>query len=78
LSHLAGLRESGRFNSLTVVLGLPAVLLFVTFGLARAHLSNWMPFLPAFEIHADGSAASCVVGRFAPIRIAVRATQCSE
>jgi APA family basic amino acid/polyamine antiporter len=49
LSHLAGLRESGRLNTLTVVLKLSAVLLFITFGLAHVHLVNWTPFLPPLE-----------------------------
>jgi APA family basic amino acid/polyamine antiporter len=62
LSHLAGLRESGRFNSLTVVLKLSAVVLFITFGLAHAHFTNWMPILPPLETHSDGSTAFGVAG----------------
>jgi APA family basic amino acid/polyamine antiporter len=62
LSHLAGLRESGRFNTLTVVLKLSAVMLFITFGLAHVHLVNWTPFLPPLETHSDGSTAFGVAG----------------
>jgi basic amino acid/polyamine antiporter, APA family len=62
LSHLAGLRESGRFNTLTVVLKLSAVMLFITFGLAHAHFANWIPILPPLETHPDGSTAFGVAG----------------
>jgi basic amino acid/polyamine antiporter, APA family len=62
LSHLAGLRESGRFNSWTAVLKLSAIVLFITFGLAHAHFANWLPILPPLEIHADGSTAFGVAG----------------
>jgi APA family basic amino acid/polyamine antiporter len=62
LSHLAGLRESGRFNSLTVILKLSAVVLFITFGLAHAHFANWLPMLPPLERHSDGSTAFGIPG----------------
>ncbi|MDP9083370.1 MAG: amino acid permease [Pseudomonadota bacterium] len=62
LSHLAGLRESGRFNALTVVLKLSAVMLFIIFGFAHVQLAHWTPFLPPTEIHPDGSTAFGVAG----------------
>lgn len=62
LSHLAGLRESGRFNALTVVLKLSAVMLFITFGLAHVQFTNWIPFLPPLEARSDGSTAFGVAG----------------
>jgi len=62
LSHMAGLRESGRFNALTVLLKLSAVALFVAFGLAHAHVANWLPMVPPVETHADGSSAYGVAG----------------
>lgn len=62
LSHLAGLRESGRFNTFTVVLKLSAVVLFILFGLAHARFANWMPILPPLETNSDGSTAFGVAG----------------
>ena len=62
LSHLAGLRESGRFNALTVLLKLSAVALFIVFGFAHVQAANWTPFMPPLETHADGSTAFGVRG----------------
>jgi APA family basic amino acid/polyamine antiporter len=62
LSHLVGLRESARFNNVTVVLKLSAVLLFIVFGLAHAHAANWMPFVPPLELHMDGTSAYGMLG----------------
>ena len=62
LSHLARLRESGRFNTLIVVLKLSAVVLFITFGLAHVHFANWIPMVPPPETHPDGSTAFGVAG----------------
>jgi basic amino acid/polyamine antiporter, APA family len=62
LSHLAGLRESGRFNALTVLLKLSAVALFIVFGFAHVQAANWTPFMPPLETHADGSTAFGVPG----------------
>jgi APA family basic amino acid/polyamine antiporter len=62
LSHLAGLRESGRLNALTVILKLSAVALFIVFGLAHAHAANWIPFVPPLESRPDGSTAYGVAG----------------
>lgn len=56
-SHLAGLRESKRFNTATVFIKLSAVVLFVLFGLAYAEPANWSPFVPPPEPRADGSIA---------------------
>jgi len=62
LSHMAGVRESGRFNALTVVLKLSAVMLFIIFGFAHVQLANWTPFLPPLELHSDGSTAFGIAG----------------
>lgn len=62
LSHLAGLRESGRINTFTVAMKLSAVALFVAFGLAHAHVANWLPFLPPLETHPDGTTSYGIPG----------------
>ena len=65
LSHLAGARESAKLNVIMVWIKLSAVLLFIGFGLAHADPSNWVPFVPPLETHADGSTAFGLSGVFA-------------
>jgi APA family basic amino acid/polyamine antiporter len=62
LSHLVGVKESSRFNVLTVAIKLSAVFLFIVFGLTRIDPANWVPFLPPLQSHADGTTSFGVAG----------------
>lgn len=62
LSHLAGVRESGRFNAVTVLLKLSAVLLFIVFGALHVQAANWVPFLPPLQTQPDGGTTYGVPG----------------
>jgi len=62
VSHLAGVRESGRFSAVTVAIKLSAVFGFIAFGMAHVHAANWAPFVPPPQIQPDGSSAYGLAG----------------
>ncbi len=41
-----GIRESAGFNNIIVIVKVAVILLFVGFGIAYIHHSNWVPFIP--------------------------------
>jgi APA family basic amino acid/polyamine antiporter len=41
-----GIRESAGFNNVIVMVKVAVILLFVGFGIAYVHHSNWVPFIP--------------------------------
>jgi basic amino acid/polyamine antiporter, APA family len=42
-----GIRESAKFNNMIVLIKVSVILLFIGFGIAHIHPSNWTPFIPA-------------------------------
>ena len=61
-SHLAGVRESGRFTAVTVAIKLSAVFGFIAFGLVHVHAANWAPFVPPPELQPDATSAYGLAG----------------
>jgi basic amino acid/polyamine antiporter, APA family len=57
-----GTKESARFNAFIVSVKLSAVVLFIVVGLAYAHTSNWVPFIPDPVVSADGTKAFGIRG----------------
>lgn len=43
---VVGIRESADFNNVIVMIKVAVILLFVGFGIAYVHHSNWVPFIP--------------------------------
>ncbi|ADQ79048.1 amino acid/polyamine/organocation transporter, APC superfamily [Paludibacter propionicigenes WB4] len=43
---VVGIKETVRFNNITVVIKVVVVLLFIGFGLSHIHPENWTPFIP--------------------------------
>ena len=41
-----GIRETVKFNNVTVIIKIIVVLLFIGFGIAHIHPQNWVPFIP--------------------------------
>ena len=46
-----GIRESADFNNIIVIVKVAVILLFVGFGIAYIHHSNWVPFIPPNQGH---------------------------
>ncbi|MFM2291745.1 MAG: hypothetical protein RIS29_1558 [Bacteroidota bacterium] len=44
---VVGIKETVKFNNLTVIIKVIVVLLFVGFGISHIHPDNWSPFIPA-------------------------------
>ena len=44
---IVGIKETVKFNNLTVIIKVIVVLLFVGFGISHIHPDNWSPFIPA-------------------------------
>ena len=44
---IVGIKETVKFNNLTVIIKVIVVLLFVGFGISHIHPENWTPFIPA-------------------------------
>ena len=44
---IVGIKETVKFNNLTVIIKVIVVLLFVGFGISHIHPDNWTPFIPA-------------------------------
>ena len=61
-SHLSGVKESARFNVITVAIKLSAVALFIIFGFRHVDPAHWAPFIPAIETRSDGSMAYGIPG----------------
>lgn len=43
---IVGIKETVKFNNLTVIIKVIVVLLFVGFGISHIHPENWTPFIP--------------------------------
>jgi len=43
---VVGIRETVRFNNITVVIKVVVVLLFIGFGISHINPQNWVPFIP--------------------------------
>jgi APA family basic amino acid/polyamine antiporter len=43
---VVGIKESAGFNNIIVIIKVAVILLFVVFGFAYVHHSNWVPFIP--------------------------------
>ncbi len=41
-----GIKETVKFNNITVIIKIVVVLLFIGFGISHIHPENWMPFIP--------------------------------
>ena len=61
-SHAFGVKESARFNVITVWIKLSAVLLFIIVGFAHVDTAHWLPFVPPVETRPDGSTAYGIPG----------------
>ncbi len=46
-----GIKESANFNNVIVIIKVAVILMFVGFGLAFIHHSNWVPFIPPNKGH---------------------------
>jgi APA family basic amino acid/polyamine antiporter len=52
---LTGAKLSSHFNVVMVAVKVCAILLFIAIAAGHVDLSNWTPFIPPLEIHADGN-----------------------
>jgi APA family basic amino acid/polyamine antiporter len=43
---IIGIKETVKFNNITVIIKIVVVLLFVGFGISHIHPQNWVPFIP--------------------------------
>jgi len=41
-----GIKETVKFNNITVIIKIVVVLLFIGFGISHIHPQNWIPFIP--------------------------------
>lgn len=62
LSHLAGVKKSGRLNVAIVWIKLSAVVLFIVFGLMHADPAHWTPLIPPLEARPGGGSSFGVPG----------------
>lgn len=62
LSHLAGVKKSGRLNVIIVWIKLSAVLLFIGFGLLHANPAHWTPLIPPVEANPGGGSSFGIPG----------------
>lgn len=62
LSHLAGVKKSGRLNVAIVWIKLSAVVLFIGFGLLHADPAHWTPLIPPVEANPAGGTSFGIPG----------------
>jgi APA family basic amino acid/polyamine antiporter len=43
---VVGIKETVKFNNISVVIKIVVVLLFIGFGISHIHPQNWVPFIP--------------------------------
>jgi len=43
---IIGIKETVKFNNITVIIKIVVVLLFIGFGISHIHPQNWVPFIP--------------------------------
>ena len=43
---VTGIKETVKFNNITVIVKIVVVLLFIGFGISHIHPENWVPFIP--------------------------------
>jgi len=43
---VTGIKETVKFNNITVIIKIIVVLLFIGFGISHIHPQNWVPFIP--------------------------------
>ncbi|AVK63129.1 amino acid permease [Lactobacillus sp. CBA3606] len=54
LAH--GVREAARVENVLVILKVIAILIFIIVGATALHVNNYVPFIPKYQLNADGTA----------------------